>query len=39
MERRESRDRYHGALAGVQFAEPFFLIGPPKVSDPFTLLP
>ena len=39
MERRESRDRFFGGLAGVQHAEPFFLIGPPKVSDPFSLLP
>ena len=37
--RREARDRHFGVQAGVTHAEPFFLIGPPKVADPFSLLP
>ena len=40
LERREaSRDRFFGAQAGVAYAEPFSVIGPPKITDPFCLLP
>jgi bacillithiol biosynthesis deacetylase BshB1 len=39
LERREARDRFFGTVAGVTHAEPFFLIGPPKIADPFSLLP
>jgi len=39
LERREARDRFFGAQAGVSHAEPFLLVGPPKISDPFSLLP
>jgi bacillithiol biosynthesis deacetylase BshB1 len=39
LERRSARDRFFGAQAGVAFAEPFHVIGTPKISDPFSLLP
>jgi bacillithiol biosynthesis deacetylase BshB1 len=39
LERREARDRFFGAQAGVRHAEPFFLLSPPRVADPFSLLP
>lgn len=39
LERREARDRFFGTLAGVRHAEPFSCVGPPRVADPFALLP
>jgi len=39
LERRAARDRFFGAQAGVDYAEPFFTQGPPKVADPMSLLP
>jgi bacillithiol biosynthesis deacetylase BshB1 len=39
IERRVARDRYFGAQAGVTHAEPFCVVGPPKITDPFCLLP
>jgi bacillithiol biosynthesis deacetylase BshB1 len=39
IERRAARDRHFGVLAGVKFAEPFFVVGTPKITDPFCLLP
>ena len=38
LERRMARDRFFGAQVGVDYAEPFFVIGPPKITDPMTLL-
>lgn len=39
LARREVRDRHFGARAGVDYGEPFFLDGRPKIADPFSLLP
>ncbi len=39
LERRAARDRFFGAQAGVDYAEPFFVQGPPKIVDPLALLP
>ncbi|MBM4013426.1 MAG: bacillithiol biosynthesis deacetylase BshB1 [Planctomycetes bacterium] len=39
VERRAARDRFFGAQAGVDWAEPFFTDGPPKIADPMSLLP
>jgi bacillithiol biosynthesis deacetylase BshB1 len=39
LERRAARDRFFGAQAGVDYAEPFFTQGPPKIADPMSLLP
>jgi bacillithiol biosynthesis deacetylase BshB1 len=37
LERREARDRFFGSQAGVKHAEPFALVGPPKIVDPLSL--
>jgi bacillithiol biosynthesis deacetylase BshB1 len=39
LERRAARDRFFGAQAGVDYAEPFFTQGPPKIAEPMSLLP
>ncbi len=39
LERRAARDRFFGGQAGVDWAEPFFTDGPPKIADPMSLLP
>ena len=39
IERRVARDRFFGHQAGVAHAEPFCVVGPPKITDPFCLLP
>lgn len=39
LERRAARDRFFGAQVGVDYAEPFFTQGPPKIADPMSLLP
>lgn len=39
IERRVARDRFFGTQVGVAHAEPFRVIGPPKITDPFCLLP
>lgn len=36
-ERIEIRDRYFGHHAGLQYAEPYFIEGPVKVEDPFSI--
>jgi len=38
LERRAARDRFFGAQAGVDYAEPFFTQGPPKITDPMSLI-
>jgi len=38
LERRAARDRFFGAQAGVDYAEPFFTIGPPRIVDPMSLV-
>ncbi len=39
LERRAARDRFFGAQVGVDYAEPFFTQGPPKITNPMSLLP
>jgi LmbE family N-acetylglucosaminyl deacetylase len=39
VERRVVRDRFFGTQAGVAHAEPFWVLGPAKITDPFCLLP
>lgn len=39
LDRRAARDRFFGVQAGVEHAEPFFVQGPPRITDPMSLLP